>query len=820
MTEETLGSFLQLLKQKNVKKNYQDILIQYLNSLKNSNLIIDNVAKNIKNAFFNCVNDLVLNKSDELKYIIIYLDEKYKKKKKEKYFNIWKNTTLGASNNNIKKNEIEITNNDTIYRNKGIKNIFDINKQKHFSIEENIKQKNYDTENLLKEMKKYIIDYDDDMINKEKDNNLENIILIKDLNKNDILEEEKLNIEKNIDFNMKSSASRNNNNYINSDSSNKKNKRAKTDDDSEKIQKYRKKFKELEEEYRIKYLLSSKSYINDSEAQNIINIKESINKAVNNTRNNINKIDEYEYSKKINESNKKLNKNKQNEDIQVMIFDSLEKIEPNINNFDPNLNNKKDSIKNKYFINNDLKIEKVNTKVINNFNIKLENYSQKGNRNSNDRLYLVSNVNEFSFAPKSSSHNNDKNNNINKKINNDINENKKLEHISSLKDLNESSESNNNIDILKKLNNIMFEERLINEEMIQKFLKNKKNEGIFQDYKSKNSSSNKTINSYNYKNKYLGYTLGGIKRKRQVNSSSNILKSDHSFNINLNKSEEEIINKSNITTLKKDNSNFLTINKINNMLEEMFNEENNKKLRINISQTENNSINMNHKNKKKNVFHKQKNNNAVKQIKKNYIPNKINEYTNFNKPKYKINRDKLYEKNPNKNQKPKKFKVNIKGNDKKYILNTINNTENNSSKNSLNKIPNNNLLELNIPLSTMTFDERLEFFKNKKGSDIQKIKSTLLNKESNIYTFYPKTNKVSFEKRNKSYSKVINYENSKENCKTKINYDYLNGLYLDYKKRNLRLKKLREENDKEDGISFNPFLYKNRRWDNSEKKSI
>ena len=95
---------------------------------------------------------------------------------------------------------------------------------------------------------------------------------------------------------MKSSASRNNNiNYINSDSSNKKNKRAKTNDDSEKIQKYRKKFKELEEEYRIKYLLSSKSYINDSEAQNIINIKESINKAVNNTRNNINKINEYEY---------------------------------------------------------------------------------------------------------------------------------------------------------------------------------------------------------------------------------------------------------------------------------------------------------------------------------------------------------------------------------------------------------------------------------------------------------------------------------------------------------------------------------------------
>ena len=36
-----------------------------------------------------------------------------------------------------------------------------------------------------------------------------------------------------------------------------------------------------------------------------------------------------------------------------------------------------------------------------------------------------------------------------------------------------------------------------------------------------------------------------------------------------------------------------------------------------------------------------------------------------------------------------------------------------------------------------------------------------------------------------------------------------NELYLDYKKRNFRIKKLREENDKEDGISFIPNIYKN-----------
>ena len=356
--------------------------------------------------------------------------------------------------------------------------------------------------------------------------------------------------------------------------------------------------------------------------------------------------------------------------------------------------------------------------------------------------------------------------------------------------------------------------------MIQKFLKNKKNEGIFKVNKNKNSNSNKTINSYNYKNKYLGYTLGGIKRKREFKSCNHILKSDHSLDININKSDEEIINNSNITLNKKDNSNFLTINKINNMLEEMFVEEKNKKLRINISQTENNSLKMNHKNEIMNNNYTNTNNNIneIKQIKRRHITNNINDYSGFNKPIHIINKDKLFDKKQNLN-KPK-FKVNIKGNEKKYILNTNNNTANNTSQNSSKKIPNKEKhLSNNVPLSTMTFNQRLEFFKNKKGSDIQKIKSILLNKESNIYTFNPKTNKPFFEKRPKSYSKKINYENSKENSKTRINYEYLNGLYLDYKKRNLKLKKLREENDKEDGISFIPYLYKNSKWDKPDKKS-
>ena len=779
---------IQLLKKKSTKKNYQDILIQYLNKLNNSNSKIDVIAKKIKIAFFNCISDLVLNKNDELKYLILYFEEKHKKNLIEKYFKTWKNKVLSAKNEkHINEYNIE-SNNNIIYNNNEFYNNVD-KKQKS-----------------LIEIKKYIIDYDEETNNKDK-----------------IIEKEKQNIDNNIKFNMNSDIFINNidkiNRSIDDKHSLKQNtKRSKTD---EKEQKFREKFKEMEEEYRIKYLISSKSNINDNDANNIINVKKSINKAIKNTRNYINKIDEYETSKKSKEKLDTIDKN----NINVIIYDSLDKLNHNINN----QNISESSSNKKYFINNDLKIEKINTKVINNFNIKLEPLSQKGNKNSRDKLYSITSVNEFSFAPISSSHKNDKNNIINNKKNLlNSNNNKKLEKIQSINNLIEVNKSDNNIfdKYQQLLNNKIFDERLINEEMIQKFLENKKNESIFHFYNKKNLHSNKTINSYNYKEKYLGITLGGTKRKKQSKSNNNILKSENSLDININKSDEEIINKSNNTTLKKDNSNFITINKINNMLEEMFDEEKNKKLKGSISQTDN--IN-NHKiNLKKdlvkkynNIIINNDNNNKIKPIKSYYISNN-NNFTHFNKQSClnveknnKIKKDELHK---NKNN---KFQVNIKGNDKKYLLNINSNyfTGNNTTKNSSNLISKKSSFKSN--LSTMSFNQRQEFFKNKKGLDMQKIKSTLTNIENNIYTFVPQTNKarnnLSKGKRSKSSIKMINYNISKEETKNKINYEYLNELYLDYKKRNFRLKKLREENDKEDGISFVPNIYKNNKWDKVDK---
>ena len=128
----------------------------------------------MKIAFFNNINDLVLNKIDELKYLVLYLEEKNKKKKIGKYFNIWKNNVLSAQNkNNIKQYEIENSNINFIYRNKSTNNPnFNIKEQEHFSIEENLDEKTFIKEKLLKEMKKYIIDFDEDLSNKENKKNL------------------------------------------------------------------------------------------------------------------------------------------------------------------------------------------------------------------------------------------------------------------------------------------------------------------------------------------------------------------------------------------------------------------------------------------------------------------------------------------------------------------------------------------------------------------------------------------------------------------------------------------------------------------------
>ena len=98
--------------------------------------------------------------------------------------------------------------------------------------------------------------------------------------------------------------------------------------------------------------------------------------------------------------------------------------------------------------------------------------------------------------------------------------------------------------------------------------------------------------------------------------------------------------------------------------------------------------------------------------------------------------------------------------------------------------------------------------------------------EDEICTFYPKANKkinrINYEHKSKSKSKskttISKINDSKK--KTKINYKRLNELYMDYKERNIRIKKLEKENNIKDGISFNPHFLNNNHWNKKSKEKI
>ena len=107
--------------------------------------------------------------------------------------------------------------------------------------------------------------------------------------------------------------------------------------------------------------------------------------------------------------------------------------------------------------------------------------------------------------------------------------------------------------------------------------------------------------------------------------------------------------------------------------------------------------------------------------------------------------------------------------------------------------------------------------------DLEKIKKDLINIEEDIYTFYPRTNKIKKDKKTNSEKNIkvrVNIKNKNNSKrKTKLNYQRLNELYLDYKERKARIKKLEKENNIKDGISFNPqFFTNNKKLTKSKSK--
>ena len=66
-------------KNKKDKKNYQDILYDYLKILLSSKNLLKLISREIKARFFMNMNDNMLNKNNELKYFIL-MKENYKLK--------------------------------------------------------------------------------------------------------------------------------------------------------------------------------------------------------------------------------------------------------------------------------------------------------------------------------------------------------------------------------------------------------------------------------------------------------------------------------------------------------------------------------------------------------------------------------------------------------------------------------------------------------------------------------------------------------------------------------------------------------------------
>ena len=68
--------------------------MEYLNHLSTSENKLNSISKGMKAQFFSNMNDLALNKHDELKFLILMREELFKYKLKMYVFNKWKNRRI------------------------------------------------------------------------------------------------------------------------------------------------------------------------------------------------------------------------------------------------------------------------------------------------------------------------------------------------------------------------------------------------------------------------------------------------------------------------------------------------------------------------------------------------------------------------------------------------------------------------------------------------------------------------------------------------------------------------------------------------------
>ncbi len=110
-----------------------------------------------------------------------------------------------------------------------------------------------------------------------------------------------------------------------------------------------------------------------------------------------------------------------------------------------------------------------------------------------------------------------------------------------------------------------------------------------------------------------------------------------------------------------------------------------------------------------------------------------------------------------------------------------------------------------ISISNKNFGERLQYYKDKRNKNIEKLEETIKKNEQEKYTFQPHLNK------NRGRSKIkeeVKKKEEEEKPKLRKNLDIkrLERLYSSYKNKKSKIRKIQEEMDKEEGITFKPYI--------------
>ena len=790
VTQETLGTLIPFVTKRRKKKNYQEILSEYLNHLASAGNKLNSVSKEMKSQFFMNMNDMILNKNDELKYLILMREEFYKYKLKIYFFRKWK--SLALYNHDLLDEDDPFQNNDVEnyqnFKNMNLmiqggtfnsKNSID-NSGRNNKNDNNVQSRIGDNPNLL---------IFDDEENKNKNNEIKLGDSIK-----------VLDVQKNIN-----NALTNTNDVFskfNSINSNKEN-------DNE--------------------------INNKNENKNLLNRSSEKNEEFNNILNNIQRLknnaaygDKLEKNKiignkdeSINRFNDLLIKNDDNKNNDINLIQNPknlfslknqkldgkslnkkgEKISKNsdINNKEVDKSKSKNKNKNKFDIKNkEEDINKSKSKSKDKFDIKkLYKYKAKNNLEDDEEKYKNSKYISTKF--KDYLHSGDKIFNTkksNSKQKNKLNDlykelQKNLEHDETLLRRLELKREISSQNIRGK--NSRSKSKNQREKSSEK-LNNNEQRRIFMNYdNTKNFEENLLKN---------GFFSGKNKKNNNENEEENEEIMPEKIKEIMEKYQNDDINKEKIITNKKGNKNYDYIKKIKASEQGPdINYENryipNYKINIKSKRNENDFDDeydelFHPKNIRRNNINNYNQLNTSDYSNSVYnILNNLNGYdnviTDINEPKYTRITKRRIERNPRKEKKERKsylnsdFFENSRSSNTSYILAPMK----------------------NVPITNISFRARMKYFSDKKQKNLEKMLKAKKEEEKQIYTFQPKTgeNKLNVIK----YDNYVNKENA-NNKKRMPDYNRINNLYLDYKDKKNKLNELTREYYKKAGISFTPMI--------------